>query len=88
LARYRVLAWRDVPAQVQATDATGARASRTMPAWFGQEIDRLAMREGLVGTDAYLELFAWSDEAERAGSADEVADAIVEELLRAWGRPA
>lgn len=88
MARYRVLAWRDVPAQVQATDATGARASRTMPAWFGQEIDRLAMREGLVGTDAYLELFAWSDEAERAGSADEVADAIVEELLRAWGRPA
>ncbi len=87
MARYRILAWRDIPAQVQAADATGARASRMLPAWFGQEIDRVAMRDGLVGTDADLELFAWSDDVERDGSADEVADAVVEELVEAWGRP-
>lgn len=88
MARYRILAWRDIPAQVQATDETGARANRTLAAWFGQEIDRVAMHDGLVGTDAYLELFAWSDEIEREGSADAVADAVVGELLTAWGRPA
>jgi hypothetical protein len=85
LARYRILAWKEIPAQVQATDATGAKANRKLPGWFGAEIDRVAMREGLAGTDDYLEMFAWSDELERAGSADEVADAVVAELIAAWG---
>ena len=85
MARYRILAWRDIPAQVQATDDAGAKANRTMPGWFGAEIARVAMRDGLAGTDDYLEKFAWSDETERAGSADEVADALVAELIDTWG---
>ena len=85
MARYRILAWKNVPTQVQATDDTGAKANRTMPGWFGAEIDRIAMRDGLAGTDDYLEKFAWSDETERAGSADEVADALVAELIDTWG---
>jgi hypothetical protein len=85
LARYRILAWKEIPAQVQATDDTGAKTNRKLPGWFGAEIDRVAMRDGLAGTDDYLEKFAWSDEIERAGSADEVADAVVAELVAAWG---
>ena len=85
MARYRILAWREIPAQVQATDDTGGKANRKLPGWFGAEIDRVAMREGLAGTDDYLEKFAWSDETERAGSADEVADALVAELIDTWG---
>lgn len=88
MARYRILAWRDIPAQVQATDETGAKVNRKLPAWFGQEIDRVAMRDGLDGTDDYLELFAWSDEVERDGAAEAVADAVLADLLAAWGRPA
>lgn len=88
MARYRILAWRGIPAQVQATDDTGARAKRELTGWFGAEIDRVAMRDGLAGTDAYLEMFAWSEEAERPGTADEVADAVVAELIAAWGSPA
>lgn len=87
MARYRILSWKDIPAQVQATDDTGAKADRAMPGWFGSEIDRIAMRDGLAGTDDYLEMFAWSDEAEREGTADEVADALVAELVDAWGKP-
>jgi hypothetical protein len=85
LARYRILSWRDIPAQVQATDETGAKANRKLPAWFAQEIDRVAMRDGLVGNEAYLGLFAWSAEVDRDGTADEVADAVVAELIAAWG---
>jgi len=85
LARYRILAWQEIPAQVQATDETGAMANRKLPGWFGAEIDRVAMREGLAGTDDYLDKFAWSDEVEREGTADEVADAIVAELIATWG---
>jgi hypothetical protein len=44
------------------------------------------MREGLAGTDDYLAAFAWSDETERDGSADEVADAVMAELAARWGR--
>lgn len=88
MARYRILAWRDIPAQVQATDDTGAKANRELPGWFGAEIDRVAMRDGLAGTDEYLEMFGWSDETERPGTADEVADAVVAELIATWGNPA
>jgi hypothetical protein len=86
VARYRVLAWRDIPTQVRATDDTGARADRAMPRWFMQEISRITMREGLAGTDDYLAAFEWSDEVERGGTADEVADAVVAELATAFGR--
>jgi hypothetical protein len=86
MTTYRVLAWRDIPTQVQATDATGAVAKRPMPRWFMQEISRITMREGLAGTDDYLAEFAWSDEAVREGTADEVADAIRVELAARWGR--
>ena len=51
MARYRVLSWRDVPTQVEATDASGVRVKRPMARWFMQEISRITMREGLEGTD-------------------------------------
>lgn len=86
MARYRILAWKDIPAQVQASDDTGAMANRKLPGWFGAEIDRVAMREGLAGTDDYLDKFEWSAEQEREGTADEVADAVLAELLDAWGQ--
>ena len=86
MARYRVLAWRDIPTQVTATDETGATVHRPMARWFMQEISRITMREGLSGTDDYLEEFDWSEWTERDGSADEVADAVVEELAAALGR--
>ena len=86
MARYRILAWREIPTQVQATDTSGAVAKRPMPRWFMQEISRVTMQEGLAGTDDYLAEFAWSEETERDGTADEVADAVAVELAAHWGR--
>jgi hypothetical protein len=88
MARYRVLAWREIPTQVQATDATGAEVKRPMPRWFMQEISRITMREGLAGTDDYLAAFAWTGEIERDGTAAEVADAVAGELCARFGRTA
>ena len=42
------------------------------------------MRDGLVGTDEYTTQFAWSKPAERAGTADEVVDAVMAELVADW----
>jgi Virulence factor len=88
VARYRILAWGDIPTQVQATDGAGSRVNRQLPDRFMQEIDRIAMRDGLTGTDAYTLRFAWSAYQERAGTADEVADAVTAELLASWDRRA
>jgi len=84
LARYRILSWRGIPAQVKAWPDTGRPVSVLMPDWFGQEIDRVAMREGLAGSDAYLEQWDWSGDLERAGSAEEVASAVASELAATW----
>ena len=86
MARYRIMTWQGIPAQVKADDANGGRASREMPAWFAAEIDRVAMRDGLAGTDAYLELWAWSKPQEGEGTAEEVVDAVIREQGEAWGR--
>lgn len=86
MARYLVLAWRDIPTQVRAVDDAGTVVNRPMPRWFMQEVSRITMREGLAGTDAYLEEFAWTDETERPGTPDEVADAVLAELAARWGR--
>ena len=88
MARYRIMTWQGIPAQVKADDADGGRASCEMPEWFAQEIDRIAMRDGLAGTDAYLELWTWSKPAEREGTAQEVVDAVIREQVDAWGRTA
>jgi hypothetical protein len=82
MARYRVMSWRGIPSQVKATDEAGS-ATRMLPNKWQQEIDRIAMREELTGTDEYLEQWGWSAESERAGSADEVAEAVLAELVEA-----
>ena len=86
MARYRVLAWRDIPTQVQAAGPDGAVVKRPMPRWFMQEISRITMREGLAGTDDYLAEFAWTDEVERDGTAAEIVDEVAAELCVRWGR--
>lgn len=86
MARYRILSWRDIPAQVKAFPDKGRPVSIQLSDRFVQEIDRVAMREGLVGADAYLELWEWSEDLERPGSAEEVAAAVAAELEAAWRR--
>ncbi len=88
MATYKVLAWREIPTQIQATDDTGAVVKRPMPKWFMQEVSRITMREGLAGTDAYLDEFAWSATAERDGTAAEVAETVNAELCAKFGRTA
>jgi hypothetical protein len=86
MTRYRVLAWREIPTQLEVRDATGALLKRPMPRWFMQEVSRITMREGLAGTDEYLAEFAWSEPAERDGTATEVADAVSAELCARFNR--
>ena len=80
MARVQILRWQDIPSVVKAFDDDGSAVSAQLPDWFQQEIDRRAMEQGLIGSDAYLEQWQWGDLEERPGSAAEVLDAIVAEL--------
>ena len=84
MARYRILSWGDIPAQIKVIEEGRRPLSAQLPDWFTQEIDRVAMRDGLVGTDAYLERWSWSADQERPGSAEEVAAALVREIDAEW----
>src|SRR5262245_15388622 len=79
MASYQIIAWKDVPAMVEARDATDT-VTRQLSDRFQQLIDSVAMRLGLQDQDAYLDLWARSDPQERSGSAAEVAEAVAAEL--------
>jgi hypothetical protein len=66
VSRVRVLYWQDVPSLVRAPDGS----KRQLADRFQQEIDRRAVEQGLVGSDAYLEQWHWED---AEGDLDEVA---------------
>jgi len=83
--RVQVLYWQEVPSLVRVTADDGAQLSRQLPDWFQQEIDRVAMEQGLVGSDAYLEQWAWRDLEPRDGPPNEVLDAVEAELTAAYG---
>ena len=84
MTRVSVLYWQEIPSLVRATAADGTQVSRQLPDWFQQEIDRVAMEQGLVGSDAYLERWQWGEPEEREGAANDVLDEVEAELLKAF----
>jgi hypothetical protein len=83
--QVRVLYWQELPSLIRVTADDGTQVSRQLPEWFQQEIDRVAMEQGLVGSDAYLEQFAWRDLEPRNGAPNDVLDAVEAELVGSRG---
>ena len=94
MARWEIVAWRDIPAMVEARDDAG-QVTLSLSEKFQTLIDSVAMQLGLQDSDAYLEQWTRGAVQERAGTAREVAEAIAAELEdrfpefigRAFGRP-
>ena len=92
MARYRIIAWQDIPATVEASDEADA-VTLPLSDRFQALIDSVAMQLGLADEDAYLDHWGATD-GERAGSAREVGAALVAEIeerfpefsARAFGR--
>ena len=79
--QVRVLYWQEIPSLIRVTTDDGTQVSRQLPDWFQQEIDRVAMEQGLVGSDAYLEQFGWQELEPRDGDPNAVLDAVEAELV-------
>jgi hypothetical protein len=79
MAKYQVMFWKHIPAQVKAWDERG-EVKRLLPDRFQAAIDAFAMKDGSTEMDAYLEGWRWGDPQERSGHAEEVATDVVKEL--------
>ena len=81
MATVQILYWQAIPSVIRSGEL-----KRQLPDWFQQEIDRVAMEQGMLGSDAYLEQWRWGDPEERDGSPSEALDTLEAELLAKHGR--
>jgi hypothetical protein len=79
MATYRILYWQEIPSQIKAEDDAD-EVTLPMDARFMERIDLMAAHRGLQAQDDYLAQWNWSDEVEREGTAQQVADAVKAEL--------
>ncbi len=87
MADLVILSWRDIPAQV-VVKAGRRSAKRELSKRFIEAIDRVAMREGAVGTDAYLEQWRRSDPTPCGDDLEAEATAAAEKLEREFDQDA
>jgi 5-methyltetrahydrofolate--homocysteine methyltransferase len=78
-SKFQILYWQDIPSQVKAWDDFD-EIKMDLPTRFAERIDASAQKQGLISQDAYSAHYRWSDAVERAGSPQEVADALKKEL--------
>jgi cvfA/B/C family virulence factor len=84
MATYKILCWQEIPTQIKAEDDSDD-VTVMLDAKFMEHIDILAAKRGLQAADDYLAQWKWSEEQEREGSAQEVAEALKAELeAKGW----
>jgi hypothetical protein len=84
MATYKILYWQEIPTQVKTDDGID-EVTVALDEKFMEHIDILAARRGLQSADDYLAQWKWSDEEDREGSAQEVANALKAELeAKGW----
>jgi Virulence factor len=79
MAEYRITYWREIPSMVTAREGD-AMAKSGLPARFQEAIDEAAMRQGMAGSDEYLEQWHHGEWQLGAGSPDDVVSGIAEQL--------
>ncbi len=82
MANYQVMFWKHIPSQVMAWEGE-EKVKRMLPDYFQAAIDAYAMKDGSTDMDAYLEGWRRGPVDERAGTPDEVINAVVDELTAA-----
>ena len=83
MATYKILCWKEIPTQIRVEDESDT-VNLMLDDRFLKLIDAQAMKDGQTETDAFLAQWHWSEEEDRDGSAQEVADALKAELEAKW----
>jgi len=82
MASFQVMYWKHIPSQVMAWEGE-TKAKRMLPDYFQAAIDAYAMKAGSTEMDAYLEGWHRGPVEQRAGTPEEVLNAVIEELTAA-----
>ena len=78
-SKYQVLYWQDLPSEIKAWDNFD-EVKISLPNRFAEMIDASAQKQGFIQADSYMQHLRWSEESERPGTPQEVADAVKKEL--------
>jgi len=79
VAKFQILRWASIPVGVRARDDLGD-VRKHLPDRFQHAVDFVATRTSRTDTTGYLGEWKWETWAERDGSAQEVAEQVVDEL--------
>jgi hypothetical protein len=84
MAKVKIMYWKDtIPYGVRAFDEHG-KVTRQLPNHFIATVDAAAMVDGDTDQNAYRDGFTWGAAEERAGTAEEAAAAVVDEIIAAY----
>jgi len=84
MTTYKILHWQEIPTQIKAEDDMDD-VTVMLDDKFMKQVDILAAQRNLQSADDYLAQWKWSEEEEREGSAQEVAEAVKAELeAKGW----
>ena len=79
MASVQVLFWQEIPSVVEAREGRDVHKVQ-LSQRFQELIDRVAMRQGLAGSDAYLEQWVKGPAEKREGDPRAVAQAVASEI--------
>ena len=79
MATYQLMCWQEIPTAVEAREEGGVHKVQ-LSLRFQELVDLMAMKQGLSGSDAFMDHWRKSARQERSGSAAEVAIAVAAEI--------
>lgn len=79
MTRYRIIYWKHIPQSIT-VEGDGRTIKKELSQKVQNAIDAYAMAAGLTSTSDYAKEYKRGDWIERAGSPEEVAEALVSEL--------
>ena len=83
MADYQILYWGNVPYGVRAFEDK-KRVSKQLPMKFQKLISVLCVTSGKTSQEDYKKGFVWGERRSRAGSAEQVAQQVYDELVAAY----
>ena len=86
MAQVQIYYWKNIPYGVRARDEKG-RVTKQLPRVFEAAVDAAAMADGQTESEQYQAGFVWGGREDRPGSAEEAAQAVVDEIVAAYPAP-
>ena len=79
MSEYQITYWRDLPSLVTAREGDVVSKAE-LPPRFAEKIDQVAMDEGLIGSDEYLEGWRRGEWTAGEGTPSELVAAVIARL--------